>query len=66
MGRILSAVMGIAVLGYLGYRSMYGMRPVGSATPKERLDNVKAAANRIEVQQQKAADEALQKAQPTE
>lgn len=67
MARILAAVLGLAVLAYLGYAAMYGKgRPVGDATPKERLDNVKAAAKNIEAQQERAAEEALKKAEPNE
>jgi len=51
------------MLGYLGYSQMYGKgRAVGDATPKERLDNVKKAANRIEANDQQRADDALKKA----
>jgi hypothetical protein len=68
MGRIVMAVITLAIVGYLGYRSMYGRMPGtdGTGTPKQRLDNVRGAANRIEDQQQKAADEALKKAEHPE
>ncbi len=64
MGRILTVVMGLAIVGYLGYRQMHGNGPVGNSTPKERLDNVKAAATRIEQNEAKATEEALKKANP--
>lgn len=58
-------IITLAIVGYLGYRSMYGRMPGSDAvgTPKQRLDNVRGAANRIEEQQQKAADDALKKAE---
>jgi hypothetical protein len=62
MGRLLTVILGIGVLAYLGYAQMYGKgRPVGDATPKERLDNVKKAAKRIEDNDQKRADDTLKK-----
>ena len=65
MGRIIMGVITIAIVGYLGYRSMYGgvmPNAAGVGTPKQRLDNVRKAADRIEKNDQKAADEALKKA----
>lgn len=64
MARLALFIVTAAVLGWLGYRAMTG----GSLTnpmaepPKERLDNVQKAADRIEQQQQEAADRALEKA----
>ena len=56
-------IITIGIVGYLGYRTMYGrVGAQGVSTPKQRLDNVQNAANRIEDQQQKAADEAFKKA----
>jgi hypothetical protein len=65
MGKLLSTVMAIAIIGYLGYRTMYGRTSMGSATegtPRQRLDNVQNAANRIEKQQNDRAQQDLQKA----
>lgn len=51
MGKILSLVLGLSVLGYIGYRTMYGRSGPGTEeTPKKRLENVQGAANRIENQ----------------
>jgi threonine/homoserine/homoserine lactone efflux protein len=51
MGKILTLVLGLAVLGYLGYRTMYaGARTEADATPKARLENVQGAARRIEAE----------------
>lgn len=52
MGKILSVVLGLAVLGYLGYRVMYGAARIDDeeATPKARLENVQGAADRIEAE----------------
>ena len=64
MGRIIMGIIAIGIVGYLGYRSMYGSVGVsaqGVSAPRQRLDNVQKAADRIEDQQQKAADEALKK-----
>ena len=64
MGRIIMVIIAIGIVGYLGYRSMYGSVGVstqGVSAPRQRLDNVQKAADRIEDQQQKAADEALKK-----
>ena len=58
------AIITIGIVSYLGYRSMYGghmPNAEGVGTPKQRLDNVRGAADRIEKNDQKAADEALKK-----
>lgn len=53
MGKILSLVLGLSVLGYIGYRTLYGRGGGGTEeTPKKRLDNVQGAANRIEAEGQ--------------
>ncbi len=57
-------VIAIAIVGYLGYRAMYGSLPPaaqGVSAPKQKLSNVKGAADRIEAQQEKANDDALKK-----
>ena len=57
-------IVAIGIVGYLGYRSMYGRAAVpsqGVSAPKQRLENVQNAANRIEAQQQQAAEETLKK-----
>ena len=61
-------ILVIAIMGWLGYRAMYGRGAAlpdgqGVSAPKQRLDNVQKAANRIEDQQQKNAEEALKKSQ---
>lgn len=63
MGKLLSLILGIAVLAYVGYRSMYGHTAgsVEDATPKERLDNVKNAAKRIEANDEKRVNEVFEK-----
>lgn len=67
MGKILSLVIGLGVLGFVAYRSLYGR---GGATaggaPQQQLQNVKEASKRIENDQAKAAEEALKKATPTD
>lgn len=63
MGRLIMGVITIGIVAYLGYRTMYGRAPSanGTSAPKQQLENVKGAANRIEEQQQKNAEEALKK-----
>ena len=61
-------ILVIAIMGWLGYRAMYGRSAAvpdgqGVSAPKQRLDNVQKAANRIEDLQQKNNDEALKKSQ---
>lgn len=67
MGRLIMGILVIAIMGWLGYRSMYRGAAMpdaqGVSAPKQRLDNVQKAANRIEAQQQKNDDEALKKSQ---
>lgn len=58
-------VIAIAIVGYLGYRAMHGSMPPsaqGISAPKQRLNNVQGAADRIEAQQVKANEEAEKKA----
>lgn len=58
MGKILSLVLGLSVLGYIGYRTMYGRSGPGTEeTPKKRLDNVQGAADRIEAERNARRDE---------
>lgn len=64
MGRLVMAVITIGILGYIGYRTMYGRSPVnpeGTSAPKQRLENVQRAADRIEAEQEKANAAALEK-----
>jgi threonine/homoserine/homoserine lactone efflux protein len=62
MSRILLAVVGLAVLGYLGYRAMYGQKRQTleereASAPKQQLDNVRGAAQRIEANDKAYADD---------
>ncbi len=68
MARILVLVMGLVIVAYLGYRSMYRQSADApeAATPKQRLENAQRVADEIERKQQQAADEALKKATPQE
>ena len=61
MGRLLLVLIAFAVLGYLGYRTMYQRAPGASPDtpaqlPTERLHNVKEAAKRIEADQDKRGE----------
>lgn len=61
------AVITIGILGYIGYKQMYARAPGSSSSaPKQRLENVQKAANRIEDQQQKAADKAYEQSEKSE
>ena len=64
MGRIVMGTITLAIAAYLAYRSVGGNLggADGVGTPKQRLDNVHGAADRIEKDQQKAAEETLNKA----
>lgn len=63
--RFIVLALGLGLVGYLGYRAMYGGRaPSAESTPKQRLENVQNAANRIEQEQEEAARRALEKATP--
>ena len=56
-------VIAIAIVGYLGFRAMYGRMPSTEGGPRQqRLENVQGAAERIEKNELKAADETLKKA----
>lgn len=62
MGKLLAVVLGLSLMAFLAYRAMYGRLPTSGAEPelpKQRLENVQNAADRIEKQQQEAADKAL-------
>jgi hypothetical protein len=61
MGRIIMGVIAIGIVGYLGYRTMYGRMPNPDGTPKQKLENVQGAADRIEKDGQKAMEETLKK-----
>lgn len=67
MGRALMVVLGLSVLGAIAWRVMYGTSPVtagaeGPSQPKQQLDNVRGAAQRIEANDQKAVDDLEKKA----
>jgi hypothetical protein len=64
MGRLIMGVITIGIVGYIGYRTMYGRMPgaqTETSAPKRQLENVRGAAQRIEDEQQKAAEKALEK-----
>ena len=67
MGKLLSLIIGLAVLSFVAYRSLYGRgRASAGGSPQQQLQNVKEASKRIENDQAKAAEEALQNATPTD
>lgn len=65
--RFVVLALGLAIVGYLGFRAMHGgAGATAQGTPKQRLENVQNAANRIEKEQEEAAKRALEKAAPQE
>lgn len=68
MGRILALVLGLAVLGGVAWKVMYGgtmkqaVEADGPSAPKQQLDNVRGAANRIETNDQQHVDDVEKKA----
>lgn len=67
MGRLLALVLGLGVLGAIAYKVMYRQSAVtageeGPSAPKQQLENVRGAANRIEAEGQKNADDLAKKA----
>jgi len=62
MGRIVMGTIALAIVAYIGFRSIGGhLGGEAAGTPKQRLDNVHQAADRIEKQGQQAVDDALKK-----
>ena len=59
------AVITISIIGFIAYKQLYGRSAfsAGKSEPKQKLENVQKAANRIEDQQQKAADKAFEKSE---
>ncbi|MFO0595442.1 MAG: hypothetical protein U0228_09065 [Myxococcaceae bacterium] len=63
MGKILTLVLGLCIVAFLAYKQMYRHTAPGAASaPKERLENVQNAANRIEQDSVKRAQENEKKA----
>lgn len=68
MGRLLAVVLGLSVLAFIGYRVLYGAAANANANagepsrPKQQLENVRGAANRVEAAEQQAADDIAKKA----
>jgi hypothetical protein len=67
MGKILSLVLGLAVISFVAYKAVSGRSLSGdnggAAAPTENLQGAKNAAKRIEDQSAKHANETLDKAQ---
>jgi len=68
MGRILSLVFGLLVVAFLAYQVMFhrGVLTQTEAGPKPALEEARKAAARIEADQNKRAEEALERASPKE
>lgn len=64
MGRILSVVLAIAVLGGIAWKVLYGSqgRTADPARPTQQLENVREAAKRIETNDQQHVDDIEKKA----
>lgn len=63
MGRIITVTLTLAVISFLAYRVISNQKgdPNGPSAPKQQLDNVREAAKRIEVNDQKYVDDAMKK-----
>jgi len=57
MGRLLTAVIALGVLGYLAYYTLYHRGPSGHETPKQQLENVREKAKDIEANDKKYVDD---------
>jgi len=63
MGRILTVVLAIAVLGGIAWKVLYGsQRTADPARPTQQLENVREAAKRIETNDQQHLDDLEKKA----
>lgn len=61
MGKLLALILGLTVLGFIGYKTMYGRMPTGgdeAEAPSQRLEGAQEAAKRLEGQQQQQVDKA--------
>ncbi|MEW6432235.1 MAG: hypothetical protein AB1730_12075 [Myxococcota bacterium] len=63
MGKLLAVILGLTVLGFIGYKTMYGRMPAGGGeaeaeAPAQRLQGAKDAAKRIEEQQERQLEKA--------
>jgi hypothetical protein len=71
MGRLLSLVLGLAVVAFTAYYALTHLAgadrpdPEGRSQPKAILDNTRAATKRIEEDAQKRVDETLRKVDQT-
>jgi hypothetical protein len=71
MGRLLSLVLGLAVVAFTAYYALTHLAgadradPEGRSQPKAVLDNTRAATKRIEQDAQKRVDETLRKVDDT-
>jgi hypothetical protein len=69
MGKMLSLLLGLAVVSVLAWKVVTGRRLTNvegtpDQTPHEVLQNAKGAAKRIEANEAKQLDETLEKAAP--
>jgi len=69
MGKLLSLVLGLAVVSFLLYRTVLAPKGSPSTGPsvseaKQTLDNVREKAREFEQQAQKKADDTLQNVEP--
>jgi hypothetical protein len=71
MGRLISLVLGLAVVAFTAYYAINHLAgadrpdPEGRSQPKAVLDNTRAATKRIEAEAQKRAEEALKNTDET-
>lgn len=65
IGRLLVLILGLAAVAFAAKFALTGTMkqdPAGVSQPKRQLDDVRAKANDLERQQQKAADDVANKA----
>jgi hypothetical protein len=62
MGRILMLIITLGVTSFVAYNVVHkqGASADEASAPKQQLDNVREAAKRIEAEQERRAQEALQ------
>ncbi len=69
MGKLLSLLLGLAVMGFLAWKVLSGRQLTGvdgtpNQTPPQVLEGAKSTAKRLEADETKQLDETLEKATP--
>ncbi len=64
IGKLLVLILGLAAIAFAAKFALTGTMtqdPAGASRPKRQLDDVRAKANDLEKQQQKAVDDVVEK-----